>query len=78
MNVYDEIMRKYSVSPYRVSNNCFSINDDRVGSVVSFTLYVYDDKLTVYFSERKRNRTQTVESFKDFERKWYLFYNDLS
>jgi len=78
MNVYDEIMSRYSQSPYRVSNNCVSINDDRVGSVVSFTLYVNNDKLTVYFSERKRSRTQTVESFNDFERKWYLFYNDFS
>jgi len=81
-----EIESNYNYSPYFRSGDWVSINDDRVGRVVSFKVYEYEKKLFVDFSETSqtfssrvyRSKTKTINSFEDFEKKYHDFYNDIN
>lgn len=81
-----EIKSNYNQSPYFRSDDCFCINDDRVGRVVSFKVYEYEKQLFVDFAETSqtfslrvyRSKTKTINSFEDFEKKYHDFYNDIN
>ena len=85
MFIYN-ILDKYNHKPYYKNNDYISINDDRVGCVVSFKIYKDNDG-TIYadFNERYRHfqiseckRTSNkviITSLEDFKKKWHKFYN---
>lgn len=85
--VMAEIKSTYNHSPYYKSGEYISINDDRIGRVVSFKIYEYYEQLFVDFAEtsqisslnnNNRSRTKTIYSYDDFQKKYYDFYNDLN
>ena len=81
-----EIKSNYNHSPYFRSGDCFCINDDRVGRVVSFKIYEYEKQLFVDFAETSqtfssrlyRSKTKIINSFEDFKKKYHDFYNDIN
>jgi hypothetical protein len=83
-----EILKKYNEKPYYSNDDYISINDDRMGRIVSFKLYEKDGEIMVDFKEGSKlfplmkldhNRyiTDKITSIKDFEKKWYEYYNFL-
>ena len=88
-----QILQSYNHSPYYISNDYISndyisnyyisINDDRIGRIVSFKLYEKDGEILVDFKEAKqivpmissRCRTTNITSLEDFKEKWKYYYN---
>ena len=66
------------------SDNYISINDDRIGRIVSFKLYEKDDKIFADFNEAhkiqplntKKHKTKVIRSLEDFKNKWTEYYNN--
>lgn len=71
--------------PYYIDDDYISINDDRIGRIVSFKLYEKDNNIYVDFKEGWRSsplillnhKTYIIKSFEDFKEKWKDYYNHL-
>ena len=81
--IMTEILNYYS-SYYKTDNNYISINDDRIGRIVSFKLYINDDNeiLAEFYEARKiypnnikNYKTKVINSLEDFKEKWMDYYN---
>ena len=85
--IISQILQSYNHSPYYISNDYISnyyisINDDRIGRIVSFKLYEKDGEILVDFKEAKqivpmissRCRTTNITSLEDFKEKWKYYY----
>ena len=80
-----QILEKYNKAPYYNSDNYISINDDRVGTIVSFKLYKENDSIYADFTEcskyqsyYNRSKKCLIISVEDFQNKWHNFYNNIS
>lgn len=80
-----EILSYYNDSPYYSLNDYISINDDRIGRIVSFKLYLDNSKIVADFKEAHQlfplnstnHKTKTIISLEDFKEKWNDYYNNL-
>ena len=81
--IMTEILNYYS-SYYKTDNNYISINDDRIGRIVSFKLYINDDNeiladfyeaRKIYPNNIKNYKTKVINSLEDFKEKWMDYYN---
>ena len=81
--IMTEILNYYS-SYYKTDNNYISINDDRIGRIVSFKLYINDDNeiladfyeaRKIYPNNIKNYKTKVINSLEDFKEKWIDYYN---
>lgn len=78
-----EILNNYNHKPYYNSENYISINDDRIGRIVSFKIYEKDNKIFADFNEAyqifplntKKHKTKVITSLEDFKNKWTDYYN---
>jgi phosphodiesterase/alkaline phosphatase D-like protein len=81
-----DILNNYNHKPYYNtdnSDNYISINDDRIGRIVSFKLYEKDDEIFADFNEAnkiqplntKKHKTKVITSLEDFKNKWTEYYN---
>jgi hypothetical protein len=79
-----EILNNYNHKPYYNTDNYYiSINDDRIGRIVSFKLYEKDDEIFADFNEAhkiqplntKKHKTKVITSLEDFKNKWTEYYN---
>jgi hypothetical protein len=86
MFIYD-IEKNYNMSPYYKSGDYICINDDRIGTNVSFKLHEENGNIYAYFKETSkynyqsiynRNKTTIITSLEDFQNKWYNFYNNIN
>jgi hypothetical protein len=76
-------MTNYNKLPYYNLNGYISINDDRIGRIVSFKLYEENKEIMVDFKEAlqifplnsSRHYTKTITSLDDFKNKWNEYYN---
>lgn len=82
-SIMSEILNYYS-SYYKTDNNYISINDDRIGRIVSFKLYINDDNeiladfyeaRKIYPNNIKNYKTKVINSLEDFKEKWMDYYN---
>ncbi len=81
--IISEIHSYYNHKPYYISDNYISINDDRIGRIVSFKLYEKDDEILADFNEAhkiqplntKKHKTKVITSLEDFKNKWTYYYN---
>jgi hypothetical protein len=81
--IIQNIQKKYSISPYYNLNNFISINDDRIGRIVSFRLYIVNNEIFVDFKESSQMyqlisynyKTETIKSLEEFINKWTKYYN---
>jgi hypothetical protein len=84
--IISEILSYYNHNPYYNSDDYISINDDRIGRIVSFKLYEKDNKILADFNEAirifplntKYHKTKTITSLCDFKIKWTDYYNNNS
>ena len=68
---------------YKTDNNYISINDDRIGRIVSFKLSEKDGEILADFYEArkiypnniKNYKTKVINSLEDFKEKWMDYYN---
>ena len=83
-SIMSEILNYYSSYYNYISNNYISINDDRIGRIVSFKLYINDDNeiLAEFYEARKiypnnikNYKTKVINSLEDFKEKWIDYYN---
>ena len=83
-SIMSEILNYYNHKSYYISNNYISINDDRIGRIVSFKLYINDDNeiLAEFYEARKiypnnikNYKTKVINSLEDFKEKWMDYYN---
>jgi len=79
-----DILNYYNHKPYYNTDNYYiSINDDRIGRIVSFKLYEKDDEIFADFKEARQlfplnstnHKTKTIISLEDFKEKWNDYYN---
>ena len=79
-----QIVEKYKKSPYYNDGNYISINDDRMGRIVSFKIYEENNIIMADFKEAHRSnplnttsryKTVIIESLEDFNKKWISYYN---
>jgi len=78
-----QILKEYNESPYYLLNDYISINDDRIGRIVSFKIYEENGEILVDFKEASRFnplissrfRTTNITSLDDFNEKWTYYYN---
>ena len=78
-----QILDNYKHTPYYILNDYISINDDRMGRIVSFKLYEKNNIIMVDFKEAHRSYplnssrhiTKNIESLEDFIDKWTNYYN---
>ncbi len=87
MNLLNEILNEYNSMSYYNMNGYIAINDDRIGRIVMFKLFLNEKGvLKVLFKEKSqitalnatiRSDEKTIKSLDDFKEKWYQFYNDL-
>ena len=78
-----QILQAYNHSPYYILNDYISINDDRMGRIVSFKIYEKNGEILVDFMEGYRYypytslrcRTTNITSLEDFKEKWTYYYN---
>ena len=82
--IISDILNNYNHKPYYNTDNYYiSINDDRIGRIVSFKLYEKDDEIFADFNEAnkiqplntKKHKTKVITSFEDFKNKWKEYYN---
>ena len=82
--ILSQIFEKYKDIPYYNDGNYISINDDRMGRIVSFKIYQENNKIMADFKEAHRSdplntssryKTVIIESVKDFDKKWISYYN---
>ena len=81
--IISEIESYYNHKPYYNSENYISINDDRIGRIVSFKIYEKDDEIFADFNEAhkiqplntKKHKTKVITSLEDFKNKWKEYYN---
>jgi len=81
--IISQILEDYKDSPYYLLNDYISINDDRMGRIVSFKLFENDGEILVEFKEAIRifpmisskYRTTNITSLEDFKEKWKYYYN---
>jgi hypothetical protein len=81
--IISEIESYYNHKPYYNSDNYISINDDRIGRIVSFKIYEKDDEIFADFNEAhkiqplntKKHKTKVIRSLEDFKNKWTEYYN---
>jgi hypothetical protein len=81
--IISQILKEYNQIPYYLLNDYISINDDRMGRIVSFKLYNKDGEILVDFKEAyryspyisSRFRTTNITSLEDFKEKWTYYYN---
>ena len=81
--IISQILQSYNHSPYYISNDYISINDDRMGRIVSFKIYEKNGEILVDFMEgyryypyiSSRYRTTNITSLEDFKEKWKYYYN---
>ncbi len=82
--IINEILSNYNYKPYYLIDDYIAINDDRVGRTVMFKLTDKSNEIIVDFKEVNRSfgnstlrrKTENIESSSDFEKKYYMFYND--
>ena len=54
--IISEILNNYNDKPYyKLDNHYISINDDRIGRIVSFKIYEKDNKIFAHFFSLKTN-----------------------
>lgn len=84
--IINEIEKYYKNNrPYYIDDDYISINDDRIGRIVSFKLYEKDNNIYVDFIEARRSyplitsnhKTIIIETFEDFKEKWKNYYNNI-
>ena len=82
--IISEILEKYNQKPYYKSGEYLSINDDRIGRIVSFKLFELNDNIYADFKEISknhptyyRNTTNIILSLEDFQKKWFNFFNNI-
>ncbi len=81
--IISQILQDYNHSPYYILNDYISINDDRMGRIVSFKIYEKNEEILVNFMEANqfnpyitsRYRTTNIKSLEDFKEKWKYYYN---
>ena len=81
--IISQILEDYKDSPYYLLNDYISINDDRMGRIISFKLFENDGEILVEFKEgyryspyiSTRHRTINITSLEDFKEKWTYYYN---
>jgi hypothetical protein len=81
--IISQILQAYNHSPYYISNDYISINDDRMGRIVSFKIYEEKGEILVDFMEgykyypyiTSRHRITNITSLEDFKEKWTYYYN---
>ena len=80
-----DILNYYNHKPYNNTDNYYiSINDDRIGRIVSFKIYEKDDEIFADFNEAhkiqplntKKHKTKVIRSLEDFKNKWTEYYNN--
>lgn len=84
--IISEIKNKYNHSPYYKFGEFISINDDRVGRIVSFKIYEHDNQMFADFVEtsqissmcKRIRNNKIISSLADFEKKYSDFYNDIN
>jgi hypothetical protein len=77
--IISQILKYYNHSPYYILNDYISINDDRMGRIVSFKIYEEKGEILVDFMEgykyypyiTSRYRTTNITSLE----KWKYYYN---
>ena len=81
--IISQIINNYNYTPYYYFNDYISINDDRMGRIVSFKVYEKNNTIYADFKEAHQSYplntsffiTKEIYSFEDFKNKWTDYYN---
>lgn len=82
--VINQILQKFNKYPFYYIDDYLSINDDRIGRIVSFKIYKENNIIYANFKENYRfNKSSNdkiikinIISLEDFNIKWLKFYHN--
>ena len=77
-----QILQEYKQIPFYKLNDYISINDDRIGRIVSFKIYEENGEIIADFIEttrlfpleKSRHQRYQIENLKQFKKIWNNYY----